>query len=146
MFVYMYQAKHLLLTALKERSCVGDDPWGPEAQSFLNTRARRSRGSPCVGCMHTPALVESQLLCGKGRGLGCSPDLVAAWPLHGEGRTQCIRPARLWCSCRAGWARPSTSWVVLWSGWSMPSGAIRLEGGCQKWHSPALHQQVRMRL
>ena len=133
-------------SVLKECSRVGDDPWGPEAQSSLNTRARCSRGGPRVGCMHTPAVVGSQLLCGKGRALGCSPDLVAAWPLPGEGRTQCIRPAQVWRSCCAGWARPSPSWVVLWSGWSMPSGAIRLEGGCQKWHSPALHQQVRMRL
>ena len=75
-------------------------PWGTEMQALLATRARCSRGVPCVGYMHLPALSRQQEnMCagnpcwfqqGSWRMLGWGPTLVS------DGGGQHMGRACLW--------------------------------------------------
>lgn len=85
-FVYMYQVNQQFLLVLRDWSCIGDDPWAPEALSLLGTkmRVRCSKAVPSVGCVHR--------LCW---GCGCGADGLGAVCLHSQ----------LWHGCCVGWER-----------------------------------------
>lgn len=105
---------------------------GPKVPSSLTTRARC-----CRGAVPTHGLWQGQLQCKDGQIAERSSGVAAvqgAWGVWCVCLTGCVAAAQVGRVQVLAWPGSSTRWI------NHSTGAGRLEGGHQKWCTPASSQ------